>query len=169
MKRFLTALFVVLLMATSVHAANIISSEGATDSNGIPAAAGYDDTTFSVIRNAYEVATTSDTLTAQESGKVIAVNPENAGVTFTLPTAAPGMSFKFVQTAGHANGSKKFIVNPQDTDYLVGVVNSTSTSTFAAGDAAISPGATGDSITVFCATANYWNVIDRTGTFVDNN
>jgi hypothetical protein len=117
----------------------------------------------------YEAVTTSDTITAVESGKTFLVNPANAGVTFTLPDADVGLSYTFVQTVGDAAGNKKFILNTKDTDTIRAGVNGTSTSTFAAGDSIITPGATGDSITIFCGADTYWTVVNRTGTFVDNN
>ena len=119
-------------------------------------------------RSQWEASTTSDTVAASESGKVFIVTMTTTP-TYTLPTAATGLQYTFVATTGHANGSKKIIIDPQSTDTLVGCVNTLATTAFAAGDAIISPGATGDSITLVANSSSQWVCTNTKGTWVDNN
>ena len=116
----------------------------------------------------YEVATTSDTLTAAESGKTIIYNPATSQSTFTLPTAAAGLEFTFLQAYGHGDSLKKMVLEPADTDTFVGCVTLATTTTFAAGDSLISTTATGDTVTIVGASTK-WYCTNRIGTWVDNN
>lgn len=173
MRKFLYIILAVLLASIPAYAAQKVGSFGIPNSSGTAPLEVDSDRMISFatdagIKASYEAATTSDTLTAADSGKTFIITPTTT-VTFTLPDADVGLNYRFTAAVGHANGNKKFILDPQSTDTFVGAVNGTTTSTFAAGDGLISPGATGDSITIFCATDTYWTVVDRTGTFVDNN
>ena len=168
MKKILILCFM-LALAVSVHAADIASTDGLPNDSGIyPIQVDSDRVvTFAAdagIKYSYEAVTSSDTLTVGESGKTLIVDPVNSGVTFTLPDADVGMKFTFTASDGNQN----FVVNPQDTDFFRGVVNSAAGSTFSAGDSVISPGNSGDSITVFCGEDLYWDVVQKTGTWVDN-
>lgn len=116
-----------------------------------------------------EVATTSDTVLATETGKIFFPNISSGTITFTLPTAASGLTFTFSSINGHAtSGQGTVILSPQATDTFVGCVNSTSATTFATGDDLDSPGATGDSVTIVGASTK-WYCVDRTGNWVDGN
>jgi len=173
-KFLLFTLLIIGLMCINSQAADVIGTDGAPNDSGIYAIQHTDDRIMNIatdagIKFSYEKTTTSDTLTLKESGKTIIVNPVNDDVTFNLPDADVGMSFTFMASDGNVDGTQKFTINPQDTDFLRGVVNGTTTSSFAAGDSAISAGSTGDSISVFCAEDLYWDVVQRTGTFTDDN
>lgn len=102
-----------------------------------------------------EAASTDDTLTAAESGKVILVTDL---ATFTLPTAADGLSYKFID----ASDGSVFSVDPQIGDTI-------KYSTLVAGDKATSPGASADSIEVIGSDTNIWAVGSMKGTFTDGN
>jgi hypothetical protein len=110
-------------------------------------------------------ATTNTTIAAVSSGSIFLVDPSSTVPTFTLPTAAEGLNYKFVVT-GH--GATKIIVDPASTDTFVGCVVGTSATTFTAGDSITSAGTTGDSLSIVGASTK-WYCTDRTSTWVDNN
>ena len=179
MRKAWFVLVMLFILACPVHAADIVGTSGTPNSSGVYTTQVDTDRVVTVASDAtlyvagatkmsYEAAITSDTLTALESGKTFIVNPTTQ-MTFTLPDADVGLMYTFTASNGNAAGTKKFILDPKSTDTLRGVVNSSSTSTFAVGDSVISPGVTGDSITIFCAEDTYWDVVARIGTFVDNN
>ena len=119
--------------------------------------------------NLIEVATTSDTLTVAESGKIILSNVGSGTVTYTLPTAATGLRYQFTAINGNAtSGQGRIYLTPASTDTFVGCVNGTATTTFATGDKLYSPNATGDSVTIVGASTK-WYCTDRIGTWVDGN
>ena len=108
------------------------------------------------IRFPYEAATTSDTLTAAESGKTIVSSAPTQAPTFTLPAAAVGMEFTFV-----AATAVSIILDPNGTDIF-------KYASLSAGDRIYnSSAAAGDTIRVFCATANQWAVTPIVGTWAD--
>lgn len=111
-----------------------------------------------------EVVTTSDTVTARESGKTFLVNATSGAPRFTLPTAATGLTYTFKAI----NGPARIELSPQATDTMVGCVVSAATSTFAAGDDLDSATTTGDSVTIVGASTK-WYCIDRVSTWVDGN
>jgi len=120
-------------------------------------------------RTDIEVATTNDTVTVAESNKTFLPNISSGTITFTLPTAASGLTYQFSSINGNnAAGQGTIILNPQSTDTFVGCVNSGTTSTFTAGDDLDSPGATGDSVTIVGASTK-WYCVNRIGTWVDGN
>lgn len=122
-----------------------------------------------VYKSLIEVATTNDTVTAAETGKVFLSNISTGTLTYTLPTAASGLTYTFTSINGNGTtGQGRIYLDPASTDTLVGCVNSTSTTTFAAGDRVYSPGATGDSVTLVGASTK-WYCINRVGTWVDGN
>jgi hypothetical protein len=122
------------------------------------------------MRRDVEVATTSDTITAAESGKVFLVDPATTAVTFTLPTAATGMQYTFTAIDGSRQENlQSIILDPASTDTLVSCVTSDSTTSFAAGDKIYSQGITGDSVTIVCGSANTWACINRVGSWYDGN
>lgn len=118
----------------------------------------------------WETATTSDTVTAAESGKTFLVNINTGNATFTLPTASTGLNYRFVAINGNADlGQGRIYLTPQSTDTFVGCVNSSSGTTFSAGNKLYSPEATGDSVRIVATSSNQWVCTDRTGTWVDGN
>lgn len=122
-----------------------------------------------VIQKVYvSVKTTSETLTAAQSGLTIVYKPASTQSTFTLPTATPGLYFRFIQASGDASALKKMVIDPQNTDSFEGCVASTTPTSFAAGDSLISTTSTGDAVTLIGGT-NLWECVDRIGTWVDNN
>lgn len=167
------SLLVLLVFCWPAFSADKVGMMGAPNTSGVGPLEVDSDRVITIatdagIKASYELVTTSDTITASETGKTFIINPASQ-MTLTLPDADVGMSFKFTANNGNAGGTKKFILDPQSTDTLRGVVNSAAASTFAAGDSVISPGVTGDSITLFCAQDTYWDVVDIRGTFSDNN
>jgi hypothetical protein len=167
-KKLMLILLFVLALAIPAHSADKVGMFGAPNSSGVGPMEVDSDRIVTIaadagMKYAYEVATTSDTLTAAESGKTISVAATNAGgnyVTLTLPTAAVGMQF----TA---------IADTKTTIYLDPAVADTiryGSAVFAAGDKiGNSSAATGDSITLFCPVANYWSVKSLVGTWADSN
>ncbi len=122
-------------------------------------------------RSLIEEITTSDTVTASESGKVFVITPaDTKQVKMTLPTAAAGLTYTFYAADGGtaAAVNKYVIVDPASTDTFVGCVNSASATTFATGDALKNAGATGDTVTLVGNTL-YWYCTSRTGVWSDNN
>lgn len=108
-----------------------------------------------------EKAVTSDTLTASESGKTLAIDITSDSV-FILPAASPGLQFTFV-----ASDDDVIKIDPATTaDTIMWAVSSAPLS---AGDKLQSPGATGDSVTLISVEANKWVVKDMRGSWVDGN
>jgi hypothetical protein len=172
MKKVLFLIMACALFACpSVRAADTVDMFGVPNSSGVAPMSVDTDRMITIapsagVINSYELATTNDTLTAVDCGKTFIVT-EASQTTFVLPDANVGCKLTFTSTTGAS--TKKFILNPQDTDYFRGVVNSSAANTFAVGDSVISPGNTGDSITIFCGEDLYWDVVQKTGTFVDAN
>lgn len=123
----------------------------------------------------YEYATTSDTLTNLDSGKIIIVAPATGSpVTFTLPSATSdsiGMEFTFVadDVGAVATGTKYFWIDPSSLDKIIFNTTQASTLTMAAGDKLKSNGVTGDSIHLINGKDLFWYVDDVRGTFTDDN
>lgn len=118
----------------------------------------------------WETATTDDTVTVAESGKHFFPNISSGTIAFTLPTAARGLTYKFTSINGNGvSGQGTVILNPQSTDTFVACVNSSTTSTFTAGDDLDSPQATGDSVRITGTSSSQWVCSDRIGTWVDGN
>lgn len=107
----------------------------------------------------YSTASTNQTLTALQSGSIFVFNngsgTAQSGTQFNLPTAAVGMQYTIVSDI-----AKWFFVDSQSTDTI-------KFSTAVAGNRInnSSSAAAGDSITLFCATANTWSVVSRVGTW----
>lgn len=120
-------------------------------------------------RQAIEAVTTSDSVTAVESGKQFNVAPASTAVFFTLPSAAAGLDYTFTATTGNASPTKTIVLDPASSDTFVGCVNGTSATTFVANDRLISPGATGDSVRITGTASNQWVCSARTGTWADYN
>jgi hypothetical protein len=116
-------------------------------------------------KNLVETATTSDTLTAAESGKTIAIDATTGWVEMTLPDAAAGLTYRIVAVNGGSAGT--IYVDPQDTDYIRGCVGANDHSAFAAGDSIYSAHTTGDSVTLLATCDSVWNCVQRTGTWSD--
>ena len=117
-----------------------------------------------------EIATTSDTITAAESGKIFMVDINTGYVELTLPDAAAGLVYIIVASSGNQSGDAtqgRIYIDPQAADYIYGCVGANDASAFAAGDALYSPSVTGDSVTLVATSDSIWNCIQRTGTWVD--
>lgn len=168
-KALLLILFALALACSPLQAA-LVSCIGSPDSSG-NCPIEIDDSsqiTFpGTVIQKYEVSTTNDTLTASDSGKVYLVNYNTGPIGYALPTSTAGLTYTFTAINGHAtSGQARIYINPAITDTFVGCVNSSVTSTFAAGDSLYSPGATGDSVTIV-GYPLYWYCTDRIGTWVD--
>jgi hypothetical protein len=66
------------------------------------------------------VSTATATLTSSQSGSIISVTKAD-GVTITLPTCAPGLRYKIVQTIANSGGSTK-ILTASASEFLLGAV-----------------------------------------------
>lgn len=151
-------------VAVPVYAQNVRSTFGNKDStNTYAIEEKSDDIVYfrpsGGIKFPYESVTTSDTLTAQESGTTY-VYSGTVNSVFTLPAAAVGMEFSFVSTGD----SSTFALDPDGTDTIKWDISSVPLD---GGDKLISPGATEDSITIFSGVANEWAVKSINGTFTD--
>lgn len=102
-----------------------------------------------------ETATTNDTVTAAESGKVFLVSDGGgySSVKFALPAADEGLVYTFIQKGT----GTKIEIEPQPTETLL-------YSTAGAGDRLLSPATIGASITVYSSDDSVWYV-DAAGTF----
>lgn len=116
----------------------------------------------------YTSANTNNTLTADESGKVITDTGAASGPTASgscskhiLPTAAPGLMFTF--TAGSKCSMTIDTVDTNDT-----ILYSISGTGLDAGDSIKSTGQAGDSVTVVSTLANKWSIVQMKGTWTDN-
>lgn len=105
----------------------------------------------------YERATTSDTITANESGKIVSVDCTSP-CTFTLPAASPGLSISFISEA-----AETFYIDPATTTDTIRYA------TMSAGDKLASPGAIADSVEIVSTQAGYWNIANMKGTWTDGN
>lgn len=170
MKKFRIPLIAIcfLLFAVSGYTADLFHAGKSGDNNL------YVITSTAVVegqRGDYEVvdtSTTTDTLTAIESGKTfIAV----ADCALTLPSAALGLTYTFT-TEGEetarttvADRTDYIIIDPVAADTIRGIDGQT----LSAGDRLKSQGKTGDSITIICGAANTWYVSAINGTWTDYN
>jgi hypothetical protein len=108
-----------------------------------------------------EKATTSDTITSAESGKIFVIDVTRDSI-FTLPPTSPGMIFSFV-----AADKDTIKVKPYSTSDTI--VWSVSSVPLSAGDRLFSTGATGDSVTVISPESGKWAIKDMRGNWTDGN
>lgn len=107
-------------------------------------------------------ASTSQTLTAAQSGTVLVINNNGGsapnGVVVTLPIATPKLEYTIIVDVA------RFVrLKPQSGDII-------NFSTDIAGSKVKNTSAAiGDSIEVFCSTAGQWSVKSRTGTWATDN
>lgn len=149
------------LVCAPVFASVVTATMGDTNSSGEYRVKADSDgvITFAAdtgIKFPYEAGTTSDTLTAAETGKTIVSSAPTYPPTYTLPAAAVGMEFTFVGTTAVA-----ILIDPDGTDTI-------KVGSAAAGQKIYNSSATvGDSITLFCATANEWAAKTKSGTWAE--
>lgn len=161
--KFIAIVFSLLVLSCSPVAAAVTATLGDQNSSGEYRVKVDTDGVVTFASNTgilfpYEAATTSDTLTAAESGKTIVSSAPTYPPTFTLPVAAVGMEFSFV-----AATAVSIILDPNGTDIF-------KYASLSAGDRIYnSTAAAGDTIRVFCATANEWAVTPVVGTWADYN
>jgi len=103
----------------------------------------------------YSVNSTTDatTVLATQSGKVFIAT---TACTYTLPTAAVGLRYTFVDGTGI--GISVDPASTSDTIYYLGLD---------AGDKISSASVTGDSISLICGAANSWYLEGRIGSWTD--
>ena len=128
-----TSILVALLIVFMVSGAN-----AATDLFSVTASDGQEVLIDSLgkvlgLKKTAEVITSSDTVTAVESGKVFLINPVSTTVIETLPTAKAGLEYTFVIVGGKGSEAAVYLT-PQSTDTFDGCVSSAVVTTFAAGD-----------------------------------
>lgn len=170
-----TLLLAVLLMCVAVlpvQAAVKVATVGAQDSSGNYAIEVDSDhfTTFNGgVYSKYELVTTSDTITAAESGKTFIVEGVvGSRPTLILPDADVGLEFTFVQgdVTCVAAVCAGMYIDPQSTDYIVSVNGTTALQD--AGDKINNTnGYTADSIRLICGQDLYWYATDTRGTWAD--
>lgn len=165
MKRILSLAVIALLAFVSYsYAAVTTATFGDYNSSNVYRMSANSDGTITYASDTsvlypYSTASTNQTLTALQSGSVIVFNTGSGtaqnGTSFTLPTAAVGMQYTIV-----ADIAKWFFVDAQSTDTI-------NFSTASVGQRISNSGSAlaGDSITLFCATATKWSVIDKSGTW----
>lgn len=91
------------------------------------------------------VETSAITVSDRQSGATFSNQGANGSVTFTLPTAAPGLKYTFINGT---NASDALVVTPAGSDVIrVGVDVAAST---------ITSESSGDSITLECVEAGTW-------------
>jgi hypothetical protein len=165
MKKYLSSFIIALLMTALVVSGAFGADGDQLSTNNFR----VDGNGYVYYKALIEVATTSDTVTAAESGKIFLSNISTGTLKYTLPTAASGLTYTFTSINGNATSGQGVIyIDPSSADTLVGCVSSTITTTFAAGDSLYSPGATGDTVTIVGASTK-WYCINRIGTWVDGN
>lgn len=109
------------------------------------------------IKYPYEIVTSGQTLTAAETGKVLAYNGADISFTHTLPDAEAGLNFTVLtMTAGTMN------IDPQANDYIYA-----DNLILDAGDKITSSGDHVDAITLFAIDAEHWIATSVVGTFTD--
>lgn len=105
-----------------------------------------------------EYVTTSNAVTAAESGKTFVVDSASTVATMTLPTAAIGLEYTVVSATNEI-----VRIDVADTDTIawpaIGYMD--------AGDKLVSPGATGDSVTLVCPRLLYWYPSSINGSWTD--
>lgn len=110
--------------------------------------------TTSAIYYPGQTATTTTTLTAQQSGQVFVMTGASDDTRFTLPTAVVGMKYSVIDDT-----TKIIQLTPQAADII-------NFSTLTAGQSLKSSSAAkGDRIEVFCAVAGKWSVEEMSGTW----
>lgn len=129
-----------------------------------------DDNGLMSFKELNETHTTNDTITTAESGKHFLANVNTGTLTYTLPTAATGLTYKFTAINGNGDaGQGTVILSPQTTDTFVGCTNVSTASTFTAGDDLDSARKTGDSVRITGTASNTWICSERVGAWVDGN
>lgn len=162
-------MLVAVLMMLVISPANavLVATMGAPDSSGnYPIEVDSDNyiTVYGGAYAKYEHKTTSDTLTAAETGTTYVILAEQAWpATITLPDADVGLHYTFVSASADS-----IYLAPQSTDIFV-VPLSGLDNTFTAGDIVYTQGYTGDSIEILCTKDLYWYVVDHVGTLADGN
>lgn len=157
-------IFALILLFSVIAEATLIATIGDKNSSGdyrVEVSTDGTNATFkfqtdTAILFPYQSGTTNDTLIAADSGRTYVITSATVNpVVISLPTAAVGMVFKFVSSSS----SHAVYVRPDGTD----IINYAS---LAAGSAIYnSSAAKGDSITLFCVTANEWDVDPSVGTW----
>lgn len=113
--------------------------------------------TTASIKYPSNVATTSVTLTASNSGQVVVFTGTANDTTFSLPTAQVGMDMDII-----AGAAKYVAIKPQSTDTIVFSTLTQGQTVTNSGSASI-----GDEFELFCAKANTWYVRNKTGTWAN--
>ncbi len=107
----------------------------------------------------YTTATTNTTMTASQSGTTMVFTGSSNNTKFTLPTAAVGLQYTFIDDA-----TVYINIVPQTSDTIN--FASLSQGQYLANS---STPAKGDAVTLFCAVANKWSVKNMRNTWVGNN
>ena len=161
----LVALLAFVLVAMPASAQVKVATMGAPLSSGLyPIVMDSDGfvTYNGGIYSKYELATTSDTLTTIESGKIIVVKQDTDittdTVTFVLPSTAVGLRYTFISA-----DDETIYLDPAIAD----VIRYGGTVPMDAGDKLASPGATGDSVSLICAISGTWDVLEYSGNWSD--
>jgi len=116
-----------------------------------------------------ENASTSDTLTAVESGKTIVTHHNDGYVEITLPGASAGLNFRITAGRGNFAGGihGRTYIDPQDGDSIIGCTTTDDIGSMAIGDSIYNNSTTGDSVFLLATSDTGWACIDKIGTWTD--
>ena len=103
---------------------------------------------------------TAETLTAADSGKVFSTTAGQGAVTYTLPAAAAGLTFTFVDVS--ATGNDDCIIQAVGDDTING---GTAAKKYTSAGADAVP----TSVTIIAIDATQWVIIAEVGTWANDN
>ena len=161
MKRLFSAILAIFLFVGIVYADPDLATVGGINSSGeydfvVNSSHVLYQSSTSGIRNQVEVATTTDTLAATETGKTI-LFAGTVNSVFTLPAASTaGLRFTFV------NGTTKTLyIDTQSSDTILNNVGQ------AAGNKVSDNGTTSDSLSLVSDGTSSWYVDKKIGTWTN--
>jgi len=109
------------------------------------------------IRSGVGLADPTVTVTAAKTG-ITYVLKYDTYVSLTLPTAADGLTYTFVEAAQAPAGNAALSIIPQSADHI-------RYTTIATGETLVSAGATGNSLKLVGDADGYWTVTEVNGTW----
>jgi hypothetical protein len=158
---FLAALLIVPMLATAVFCADgdeLTTNSLRVDSNG-----------QLYHKSLVEVANTSDTLTAAESGKTIFTTNNDGYIEITLPAAADGLTYRIVSGSGNTAGGihGRVYVDPADDDVISACTGANDAANMIIGDCIYNNSTSGDSVLLIATDDTGWACVDKSGTWSD--
>ena len=161
---FLVALLVTLALTSRAYCADgdeLTTNSFRVDSNGQVQ-----------MKRLVEVASTSDTVTATESGKLFLTTHRTGWVEFTLPDAAAGLTYTFTAGTGSSGAAStttgRTYIDPAAADVIVGCLNAANeAANMIIGDSIYNNSMTGDSVTLVATSDTGWACTAKVGTWSD--